>query len=162
MKVAKEKVASKILSIVDKNTEAWGINVEAVELKDIELPESMVRTMAKQAEAEREKRAAILESEAIRQSQILEAEGRKQSQILRAEGDAKARILRADAEAKAVQTVAQAAEKYFKGNAQRLRSLEVAERVYAQNSKIIIPAGTDLITVLGEGNEKIIPIKKKA
>lgn len=59
----REKVASEILKIVDKTTDPWGIDVEAVELKDIELPESMIRTMAKQAEAEREKRATIINSE---------------------------------------------------------------------------------------------------
>lgn len=59
----REKVAKEILAIVDKMTDPWGIDVESVELKDIELPESMVRTMAKQAEAEREKRATIINSE---------------------------------------------------------------------------------------------------
>jgi regulator of protease activity HflC (stomatin/prohibitin superfamily) len=59
----REKIAARILEIVDSSTDAWGINVETVELKDIELPESMVRTMAKQAEAEREKRANIISSE---------------------------------------------------------------------------------------------------
>lgn len=59
----REKVATEILKIVDKISDDWGIDVEAVELKDIELPESMVRTMAKQAEAEREKRATIINSE---------------------------------------------------------------------------------------------------
>jgi regulator of protease activity HflC (stomatin/prohibitin superfamily) len=59
----REKIASEILKAIDITTDAWGIDVEAVELKDIELPESMVRTMAKQAEAEREKRATIINSE---------------------------------------------------------------------------------------------------
>lgn len=59
----REKIAAQILLSIDKMTETWGINVESVELKDIELPESMVRTMAKQAEAEREKRATIISSE---------------------------------------------------------------------------------------------------
>lgn len=59
----REKIASDILTIIDKTSDAWGVDVEAVELKDIELPESMVRTMAKQAEAEREKRATIINSE---------------------------------------------------------------------------------------------------
>lgn len=59
----REKIAEQILTSVDHTTDAWGIDVEAVELKDIELPESMVRTMAKQAEAEREKRATIINSE---------------------------------------------------------------------------------------------------
>lgn len=60
----REKIASDILKSIDATTDQWGIDVEAVELKDIELPESMVRTMAKQAEAEREKRATIISSEA--------------------------------------------------------------------------------------------------
>lgn len=59
----RERIAADILKIIDKTSDAWGIDVEAVELKDIELPESMVRTMAKQAEAEREKRATIISSE---------------------------------------------------------------------------------------------------
>ncbi|MFZ5376222.1 MAG: slipin family protein [Patescibacteria group bacterium] len=59
----REKVAARILHIIDATTDSWGIDVETVELKDIELPETMVRTMAKQAEAEREKRAVIISSE---------------------------------------------------------------------------------------------------
>jgi len=59
----REKIAKEILAIVDEHATSWGIDVQTVELKDIELPESMVRTMAKQAEAEREKRATIINSE---------------------------------------------------------------------------------------------------
>jgi len=59
----REKIAEQILGFVEKSSMQWGIDVNAVELKDIELPESMVRTMAKQAEAEREKRAVIISSE---------------------------------------------------------------------------------------------------
>lgn len=59
----REKIAAQILQIVDTTTEQWGVTVETVELKDIELPETMVRTMAKTAEAEREKRATIINSE---------------------------------------------------------------------------------------------------
>lgn len=59
----REKIAANILHSIDPVTDDWGIDVESVELKDIELPESMVRTMAKQAEAEREKRATIINSE---------------------------------------------------------------------------------------------------
>ncbi len=60
---SREEIAHRILAIIDTTSDAWGIDVEAVELKDIELPESMVRTMAKQAEAEREKRATIISSQ---------------------------------------------------------------------------------------------------
>jgi len=60
---SREKIAEQILKSIDTTTDQWGVDVEAVELKDIELPETMVRTMAKQAEAEREKRATIINSE---------------------------------------------------------------------------------------------------
>ncbi len=71
----REKVASEILKIIDAMTDPWGIDVEAVELKDIELPETMVRTMAKQAEAEREKRATIINSE----GEVMAAENLKKA-----------------------------------------------------------------------------------
>jgi len=59
----REQVSQKIKGIVDQITEQWGISVDSVDLKDIVLPEGMKRTMAKQAEAEREKRAVIINSE---------------------------------------------------------------------------------------------------
>jgi len=59
----REKIAERIREIVDKETDAWGLQVNNVELKDVSLPETMERTMAKQAEAEREKRAVIINSE---------------------------------------------------------------------------------------------------
>jgi regulator of protease activity HflC (stomatin/prohibitin superfamily) len=59
----RDKIAERIRQIVDEETDAWGIKVNNVELKDVSLPESMERTIAKQAEAEREKRAVIINSE---------------------------------------------------------------------------------------------------
>ncbi len=59
----RDKIADRIREIVDKETDEWGLKVNNVELKDVSLPESMERTIAKQAEAEREKRAVIINSE---------------------------------------------------------------------------------------------------
>jgi regulator of protease activity HflC (stomatin/prohibitin superfamily) len=59
----RELVADKIEEIVEQKTAPWGIKIQGVELKDVTLPETMKRTMAKQAEAEREKRATIINSE---------------------------------------------------------------------------------------------------
>lgn len=59
----RDKIAERIREIVDKETDAWGLKVHNVELKDVSLPENMERTIAKQAEAEREKRAVIITSE---------------------------------------------------------------------------------------------------
>jgi regulator of protease activity HflC (stomatin/prohibitin superfamily) len=59
----RDEIAAKIQTIVDKASDPWGIKVESVELKDIGLPENMKRTMAKAAEAEREKRAVIIKAQ---------------------------------------------------------------------------------------------------
>jgi regulator of protease activity HflC (stomatin/prohibitin superfamily) len=59
----RDKIADRIREIVGKETDAWGLKVRNVELKDVSLPDSMERTMAKQAEAERERRAVIINSE---------------------------------------------------------------------------------------------------
>ncbi len=59
----RDKIADRIREIVDKETDAWGLKVQNVELKDVSLPPEMERTIGKQAEAEREKRAVIINSE---------------------------------------------------------------------------------------------------
>lgn len=60
---SRDKIADRIREIVDKETDAWGLKVQNVELKDVSLPPEMERTIGKQAEAEREKRAVIINSE---------------------------------------------------------------------------------------------------
>lgn len=60
---SRDKIADRIKEIVDKETDAWGLKVQNVELKDVSLPADMERTIGKQAEAEREKRAVIINSE---------------------------------------------------------------------------------------------------
>jgi regulator of protease activity HflC (stomatin/prohibitin superfamily) len=59
----RETINSEITKVLDSHTEAWGVVIPVVEIKDIELPEGMQRAMAKQAEAEREKRAKIIAAE---------------------------------------------------------------------------------------------------
>lgn len=59
----RDQVAEKIRSVIDHMTDPWGIRVENVELKDIVLPEDMKRVIARQAEAERERRAVIIKAE---------------------------------------------------------------------------------------------------
>lgn len=59
----RQKISDEIEVIIERATQGWGVNVSAVELKDIELPPEMIRTIAKQAEAERERRAVIISSE---------------------------------------------------------------------------------------------------
>jgi regulator of protease activity HflC (stomatin/prohibitin superfamily) len=59
----RERLNEELQKIIDESTEPWGVKVTAVEIKDVEIPEQMQRAMARQAEAERERRAKIINSE---------------------------------------------------------------------------------------------------
>ena len=116
---SRDTINSKLLSILDDATNKWGVKVNRVELQDITPPESVREAMEKQMQAERNRRAEILNAEGEKKSLILRSEGEKesrinaaeavkQSEILRAEGESRAKVLQAEAEAKAIERIAQA------------------------------------------------------
>jgi regulator of protease activity HflC (stomatin/prohibitin superfamily) len=154
---SRERINSSLRLTLDEATDKWGVKVTRVEVKAIEPPKDITDAMSKQMKAEREKRATILEAEAYRQKQILEAEGDKQNAILNAEGARQSAILRAEGEAKAIENVSTAAEKYFIGNAQLLKQLEVTQASLQNNSKLVVSDQSKLINVLGLGEAMIPP-----
>ena len=137
-------------------TRNWGIEIVRTELKEIDPPKDVQETMNKIVKAENEKIAAIDFATATE----TKADGEKRAEIRRAEGIKQGAILRAEGEAQAIQLVNEAAEKYFIGNAQLLRRIQAMETSLKDNSKIVVPTGSDLVNVMGEMGG-VLPINTK-
>jgi len=118
----RDKINAELLKVIDQLTDAYGIKILSVEIKDITPPDEIRQAMEKQMKAERDKRATILQAEGEKQSAIAVAEGQKQAKILQAEAEKEAnirkaeglrqsQILEAEGKAKAIEAIAEAQAK---------------------------------------------------
>lgn len=150
------KINAELHKTLCDETISWGLEIVRTELKEIDPPKDVQETMNKVVKAENEKISAIDFATATETA----ADGQKRAEIKKAEGIKQARILEAQGEAEAIKLVNEAAEKYFIGNAQVLRKLEAVEKSLVNNAKIVIPANTELVNVIGE-MAGFLPIKSK-
>ncbi len=165
---SREKINVELRSVLDQATDKWGTKVNRIELQRIDPPGDIQTAMHKQKTAEQERRQLRLlatgrkeAAEQEKQAAILRAQGEKQASILSAEGQARSVELVADAQAKAVKVVSEAANAYFKENAQLNKRLDVIRDTFSQQSKVIVPASSDILNVIGLEGATVLPVKSE-
>lgn len=146
---SRDLINTKIRAVLDEATNAWGMKVTRVEVKNIIPPEDIQQSMEKQMRAEREKREKILTAEGNKTASITEAEGLKESKILRAEAAKQESILKAEGEAEAILKIQKAyAESLERLNQAKptkeilqLKGYEAFEKMAdGQSTKLVIPS----------------------
>ena len=151
---SRDGINNKLRVVLDEATDRWGCKIDRVEIKDINPPADVQDAMEKEMNAERNKRAMILEAEAQRQSAITIAEGRKQAAILEAEADKEARIRRAAGEAQAIKEVADAKALEIQKVYDAMKKADPTEKLVQLKS---LEALKDIAN--GEANKVFIPFE---
>lgn len=150
------KINAELYKTLHLETSNWGIEIVRTELKEIDPPKDVQETMNKVVKAENEKISAI----DFATARETVADGEKRAKIKEAEGIRQAKILHAEGEAEAIRLVNEAADKYFVGNAQLLRKLETVQSSLERNAKIVVPAGSELVNVIGD-MAGVLPLTQK-
>ena len=162
---SRDTINDKIRIILDEATDAWGIRVIRVELKNILPPREIQDAMEKQMKAERERRARILDAEGEKRSQILVAEGLKESAILKADAVKETKIREADGEAQAILSVQKAyadslrmlSEANASDKVIELKALEALQKVAdGKATKLIIPSDMSNIASLATSVKEMV------
>lgn len=141
----RNKINKALLDQLSKETEDWGIEIVRSELKEIQPPPDVQKTMNSVVIAANEKIAA----EDFATATETKADGERRAAIKKADGERTAQIYVAEGEAQAIKLVNEAANQYFTGNAQTLRKLQAVETSLKNGAKIVIPQGQSLVNVIG-------------
>jgi regulator of protease activity HflC (stomatin/prohibitin superfamily) len=162
-------INSSLKDALDEQTEKWGIEIIRAEIKDLEPPKDLIKSMESVLEADNQRQAA--EKTAIAQATlasgeknaaIQRAEGQKQAAILQSEGQRTATISIAEGDAQATKLRNEALTTYFKDNAIIFKQLETIQASLMNNSKIIVPEGKAISLILNEqenlSKATIIPV----
>ena len=166
---SREHINSKIRLVLDEATDAWGIKINRVEVKNITPPRDIQMAMEKQMRAERERREAILRAEGEKKSAVLIAEGNKEAVILEAEASKQAAIKAAEGEAEAIRMVQQATADGIRmlsdANASKevltLKGLEAFEKAAdGKATKIIIPSEIQSLAGIASSLTSIVDSSK--
>lgn len=168
---SRDTVNTQMRAILDEATDAWGIKINRVELKNIVPPREIQDAMERQMKAERERRESILRAEGEKKSAILLAEGEKESAILRAEAKKQAAIKEAEGEAEAILTVQTAVSEGIKKINESnpsdayvaLKALESFEKAAdGKATKIIIPSQIQGVAGLATSIKELVDDKKNS
>jgi len=131
--VARERIATNLQAVLNTFAAEWGLTVSKFEIQLIDPPEDIKRAMHKQKTAEQERRSMRL----LATGEFEAAEQQKLATIQRAEGEREAAIQVAQGKAEAIRLVHEAAQKYFQGNAQTLKQMEMTETSLRDNAKAV-------------------------
>ena len=162
---SRDEINRRMQLILDEATDAWGLKVTRVEIKNITPPEEIEEVMTKQMRAERERRQTVLEAQAHQEAVVARAEGDKQAKILSAEAERDAQIALAQGRARSIELVYEAEAKGL----ERLRDANVTEAVLklkgleslktvadGRATKIYMPSDlTGIVSALGIAGESL-------